>query len=1380
MTHRLVHRPTRITEPTTPAESTIVSPPPAMTDGQVGGQAMHTLLPVLGALSSVTMIVVLRNSNPLFLVMGAVLLVVALVGGVGFAFSQRGQAARSRRTQRELYLDYLERLRSEMRAKARGVRERAADLDPEPAALLELVRDPGRLWERRRSHADFLRVRVGVGDVGWFDLTVPPAENPVRPHDPIMLAEVEALAEHYSSVLGVPVTLDLDGAGQVALIGERADVLGAARAMIVQLAALHSPDDLLLAAVFDDQRAPDWQGFDLLPHVVDEKLFDAGVPARRVASSMLELVRVLGGELADRAQLAAMSKRSIGTSSAAPNSRLVVFCDDYGRLASTLPVPDADLDLAELQITTVHLLSDRLHEPSDVRIRLTVTESVLSTGTGTDDDIVDPGARAVVTDSRPIGEQGEPQPRLPQTVTLDHPSADLFDAVARSLTPLRLSLGAGEQAESADGIEITKLLGIERLAEVGPELWRPRSSRDFLRVPIGIDDYGAPILLDLKESAELGMGPHGICIGATGSGKSEMLRTLVLALALSHPPEDLSMVLVDYKGGAAFAPFAGLPHVAGLIDNLADDPQLTARARSSIAGEVVRRQEMLRDAGSSPSISHYRALRTERIRTGDSSLAPMPHLFVVIDEFGELLTAEPDFVDLLIQIGRIGRSIGVHLLLSSQRIESGKLRGLDTYLSYRIGLRTFSEAESSVVLDTKDAFHLPAIPGYGYLKVDTSIYRRFRSGYVSGPAADAERDPAELEPTEHAEPVLLPVYNTLQRALDGSKEDEGELELTAPTVGRPLVVECVDRLQTGATERAVSPVWLPPLPERLPLARVIPEELELAGHGTGRAGLQAPIGLLDDPAKQRQQPWLLDLNRAGGHLAIIGAPGTGRSTFLRTLAASLSLTHTPRQVSVYGMDLTGGGLRRIEGFPHVGGVATRANPDQLLRLLEELAGMLAVRERVFRDRGIDSLAMLRGQHAAGRIPELVSAEVILLVDGVSQLRTDFEQLEDRLFDLLQRGGSFGIHVVLGMTRWNDIRMTQQPMIGTRLELRLNDPSDSSIGRKLNAVLKTDQPGRVLTDASLFGQIALPVLDDVADDELGDALEELATRSAKSWEGPSAAPIRLLPATLDPELLPDALDEPDAVPFGLRQDTMEAALLELDGADQHLLVFGDSGSGKTTLLRTVIRGLLDRYTADELVIAVMDLRGDVAEEVPDAYLGGHASTSGLARGLATAIAQELEGRLNAAGTGAEQGGATRLSGRPRIADGPRIVVLADDFDILASGGNEPLAPLLPFLPSARDLKLHVLVTRPVAGVGRAMFDVGLQTLRDTGGTMLVMSGERSEGQVTPGVYAEQMVPGRGQFVRRGEPRRIVQVAHSQPQATEPDESRTARGDDPDAA
>jgi S-DNA-T family DNA segregation ATPase FtsK/SpoIIIE len=1308
MTLRQVHRPTRISRPIRPEEPEEIAAPPQMTDSQVGGLPIQTFLPVIGALSSVVMIVVLRNNNPIFLVVGALLLVVALVGGLGVALSHRGGAARTRRTQREHYLDFLEKLRIKMRARGREVRAAASLLDPDPAGLLELIRDPARLWERRRHDADFLRVRLGVGDLRWFSLTVPEEQDPVQPYDPIMISEATAVATHYSVVHGLPVTVNLDGAGEVAIVGDRQDVLACARSLIIQLAALHAPDDVRLAAAFGAEAAAEWRGFDLLPHAIDPMLYDGPVAARRIAATAADLTKVLGQEIGDRAQFGAKARRS-GQSIALDTSRLVVFLDDYGQVAGTLPIPESDLSLSDLRITTVHLLSDRLHEPSEVTVRITVRDGI-----------------AEITDAR-VEVDGQ-VPVL--SATLDQTSSELFEATARTLAPLRLNLSRQDELESASSISITGLLGISEVSMITPETsWQQRSRRDFLRVPIGLDDFGAPVLLDLKESAELGMGPHGVCIGATGSGKSEMLRTLILALALSHPPEDLAMVLVDYKGGAAFAPFNGLPHVAGIIDNLADDPQLTERARASINGEIVRRQELLRDAGSVPSISHYRELRLER-----PELEPLPHLLVVIDEFGELLTAEPDFIDLLIQIGRIGRSIGVHLLLSSQRIEAGKLRGLDTYLSYRIGLRTFSESESSVVLDRPDAFHLPAIPGYGYLKVDTSIFRRFRSGFVSGPVI-GDSAPTTEDEAGRPQPMLLPTYNGLASAESG---ENGEAELTGPQVGRPLVAECVDRLRSA--NRQVRPIWLPPLPSRLALSRVVSEDDELRGV---EGSLLVSMGLLDNPSKQRQAAWQLDLGRAGGHVAVIGAPQSGRSTFLRTLAASVALTRTPRQISMYGMDLSGGGLQRIEGFPHVGGVATRAHRDKLLRLLEELHAMLAQREAVFRSHSIDSPGMLRSLHAAGRIPELVSADIVLLVDGMAQLRTDFEELEELLIQLLMRGSSFGIHCVLAMTRFNELRMSHQPLIGTRLELRLNDPNDSLIGRKLNATIRPDQPGRLLTEDSLFAQVALPVLDDTDDESLGDALEGLAARTAESWEGPAAAPIRLLPTDFPPDELPDPLVEPDLLPFGLRQDTMEPALLDLGGRDQHLLVFGDQRSGKTTLLRGIVRGLLERFSPDELVLAVMDIRGTIARRIPERYLGAQATSAPDARRLSMAIAEELEKRSH--DPIAKQ-------------SGPRIVVIADDFDILASGNTEPLKPLLPYLPSARDLRLHVVLTRPVAGASRAMFDVTLQTLRDTGGTTLVLSGERSEGQIVPQVYAEQMVPGRGRFVRRGERPRIVQIAN----------------------
>ena len=227
------------------------------------------------------------------------------------------------------------------------------------------------------------------------------------------------------------------------------------------------------------------------------------------------------------------------------------------------------------------------------------------------------------------------------------------------------------------------------------------------------------------------MGPHGLVIGATGSGKSEFLRTLVLGLVMTHSSEQLNLVLVDFKGGATFAGMADMPHVSAVITNLANELTLVDRMQDALSGEMTRRQELLRDAGNYASMRDY-----EKARANGEPLEPMPSLFIVVDEFSEMLSAKPEFIDLFVAIGRLGRSLGLHLLLASQRLEEGRLRGLESHLSYRVGLRTFSAGESRAVLGVPDAYELPAVPGLGYLKPDQSTLLRFKAAYVSGPPVE--------------------------------------------------------------------------------------------------------------------------------------------------------------------------------------------------------------------------------------------------------------------------------------------------------------------------------------------------------------------------------------------------------------------------------------------------------------------------------------------------------------------------------------------------------------------------------------------------------------------------------------------------------------------
>ncbi|RFS85890.1 type VII secretion protein EccCa [Actinomadura spongiicola] len=1326
MTIRVVHRPARTILPPPEPEPRLIEAPPTLPEEGAQGNQVLMILPMVGMMASLAIMTVLRN--PAFMVFGAVLLVVAVLAGAAMLLSRRGQVSRQRRAQRERYLEYLETLREELAAWEAAERARARVLDPPPEALYDIVRDPTRLWERRRRQPDFLRVRVGTGFMPGAPLDLGEQGTALTPTDPFMLAEARAVMDRFRSAPDMPLTLPLDMAGNVSVVGTRQDVLRLMRALLAQFAAFHSPQDVAVAVACGADRAADWDWVKWLPHVLDRHRHDGGAPVRLIAPSPLRLAALLADDLRERTDFAAEVRRGLGRrDSFQLLRRLLVVHDTHGEVAADLVRPDETVPPADLGATIVHLVADQRQEPGDVSVRIRVDGDRVEV-----EDLRDPAGAAMAG-------------------TVDDVPSGMLVGLTRMLAPLRLSRESAEESAAEGGeIDFTALWGVDDPAELDvSRMWAPRSERAFLRVPIGLDDAGEPVVLDLKEAASLGMGPHGLCVGATGSGKSEMLRTLVLTLAATHPPEQVSMVLVDYKGGATFAPFADLPHVAGVITNLEDDAGLIERAYASLSGEVQRRQQLLRDAGNIANIGDYAFERTRR-----PELAPLPYLLVIIDEFGELLTARPDFIELFLSIGRIGRSIGVHLLLSSQRIESGKLRGLETYLSYRLGLRTFSEEESRTVLDTPDAFHLPALPGFGYLKVDTSVYQRFKSGYVSGPY----RGPVQtVQEGDKRPPVrVYTAYNVAgpPDASRGAEQPDPGAALPERSAGPRLLDVMVAGLVRHG--RRIQDIWLPPLPALVTLDGVTgPVRIDDDGMRlpVRVEPMRVPIGLLDDARRQWQGVWYLDLASAGGHVALIGGPQTGKTTLLRTLVLSLALTHSPAQAAVYGLDLLGGGLQALAGLPNVGGIAGRSDRERVRRTVEEVHGMLDHRQEVFRRHGIDSVQRLRSMHAAGRVPELPAADVVLVVDGFGAIRADFEEIDEMITDVLTRGGGYGVHLVAGMLRWNDVRMSAQSMFGRRVELRLNDPADSTVERKLAQTIGASQPGRALTDDKLFAQVSVPALGHVPDPAgLGAAVEAAVGAVRSAWTGPVAPPVRVLPHRLDAAELPGPAEQPHLVPIGLEERSFEPVLLDLFGTDQNLLVLGDGGCGKSALLRLIARSLVERYTPEQVVFAVMDPRRSLGRDVvPEPYLGGYATTPRVCTGLAAGVAKELEGRMpEPDDEDAAPDAATA---------GPRIVVLVDDYDLLTTAGQQPMAPFVPFVPNGPDIGLHFVVTRRVAGASRGLYDPLVQSMREIGTGALLMSGDRSEGQIFPRVHADPLPPGRGKWIRRGEGPRLVQAALS---------------------
>lgn len=851
------------------------------------------------------------------------------------------------------------------------------------------------------------------------------------------------------------------------------------------------------------------------------------------------------------------------------------------------------------------------------------------------------------------------------------------------------------------------LLGIGDPAELDPvRTWQPRLGARRLRVPVGVDADGTTVELDLKEAAHGGMGPHGLCVGATGSGKSELLRTLALGLVATHSPDALNLALVDFKGGATFRGFEQMRHVAAVITNLAGEAHLVARMRDALAGEMNRRQELLRAAGNFASITDY-----EHARTMGVALAPLPTLLIIVDEFSELLTQQPDLAELFVAIGRVGRSLGMHLLLASQRLEEGRLRGLESHLSYRIALKTFSAAESRAVLGTPDAYELPNRPGMAYLKTADGNLVGFRAAYVAAPATPSSAPGGECDGV----PALFTAAF-------------GPVETTpAPATSRSLLDVVVDRL--SAHGRRAHAIWSPPLTASPDLGELLPV---VSSADT----LTVPIGVVDRPFEQRRDTLVVDLDGAGGNVAVVGGPRSGKSTALCTLALALAATRPPARVQVYGLDFGGGGLTGIRALPHVGSVADRFEADLAQRIVSRVHDV--VRRRQARLRNGARHFEADDDHG----------HVFLLIDGWATARREFEALEASVTELAGQGLSVGVHVVIAASRWADLRPALKDQLGTRIELRLGDPAESEMHRAKAKTLAGRPAGRGITQDGLELAIARPRLD-VGD---GDApLAAAGARLVERYGAVHAAPVRLLPVRVDAADIACGGASAPVIPFGVGDGDLQPVAVDF-GDRPHLVVIGEPGCGKTSVLRTLCLAV----ARDAEIVVVDPRRALLGVLDDDGSTARYAASGDAARAHVADLVAMLRSRLPGPDV-------TQRQLRERSWwSGPDAWVVVDDYDLVADAASgNPLAALLELIPHATDLGLHVIIARRSGGAARAMFDPVLARLRDLGAMGLMMSARPDEGPLFGSLRPSPQPPGRGVLVRPGSPDRLVQVAWTDP-------------------
>lgn len=1312
--------------------------PPEKAEPASIGNVLMMVIPMLGS-TGVMIFMALQQqqqqSNPRMLLMGGGMLV-AMLGMVGFNMYRQFSQYRTRVvTQRREYLSYLAETREAVRKVAKKQRAYYNWVYPDPDALVTLAANGSRLWSREGNTYDLLAFRYGSGTQPLGLTFNRPPIDPMTEMDVVCLSAMDRFIGVHDHTDNVGMFLYLGDFSHIEVAGEGESVYDEMRAIMMHLACFIEPSKLKIAVLCSADRLGDWEWVKWMPQARSSLVRDAVGPGRMISTDPAELAEMIGPDIPMRGPFRF-------TDDMPEWPHLLLVCDG-AEFPSSSPLASPS---GVRGVTIMSRAREWTPMTSHTTLRLVIHPSADRNGS----DVVD----VVTMDS------------VPESAHADRLSAVQAEAIARRMTPFATQQSLEEadtpvgRSDESRQKDLMELVGIGDIRDFDPEKqWRRREGRERLAAPFAVTPEGKPVVLDIKESAQQGMGPHGLLIGATGSGKSEVLRTLVLALALTHSPEQLNLVLVDFKGGATFAGMADLPHVSAMISNLESELSLVDRMQDALQGEMVRRQEMLRQAGNYANVSDYEADRL----AGKHDFPPLPALFIVLDEFTEMLVAKPEFGEVFIMIGRLGRSLSVHLLLASQKMDLGKARGLESHLSYRVALKTFTENDSREVLGIPDAAKLPPLPGSGYLKAGGDGLVRFRASYVAAPPpartlaslSEASTAGAPSAPIEILPFTVAPV---ITRA-DSLGEDKEEVDQNQE------VVLAGDEEWADMSEMDIAvakmkgkgypahQVWLPPLEIPDTFATLMPDlradpDLGFVSRAWRESGtLRVPLGTVDLPLEQRRETLILDLSGAGGNFALVGGPQTGKSTALRTIVQALSLTYTPQEVQFYVMDFGGGTFAGFDGAPHVAGIATRDTPEVRTRMLAEIASIMDDRERYFRHNGIDSMDTYRRGRLEGRYDDGYG-DVFLVVDGWGALRSEFDSLDKEVTTMMSRGLSLGVHLVIAAARWMDIRSEAQDIFGSRLELHTANPKESIVNREGAARIPKGRPGRGIDMVGHEMMIGLPRADEEQDPTTvsqGVAYTVKKIRECLvAGEGPK---LRLLPERITGQEILAQLPEQQILPrgggdmiLGLEESRL-GPLLFNTRSESHLYLFGDAKTGKTAFLRSIIQEITRLYSPNEAKIVALDMRrsllGDIPEDYSLRYLTNHQEAIGQLRDLA----KFMRTRLPGSDVTAEQ-----IRERTWWS-GPEVWILVDDYDLVATTSGNPLMELIDLLPQAGDIGLHVIITRRMGGASRAAYEKVIQMMGDLAVTGILLSGNPKEGAIINGVKPRRAVPGRAQVIHR---------------------------------
>lgn len=1008
------------------------------------------------------------------------------VMAIGNAIDSRRRGRKTERRERQRYRRELAEFQQALVDRSDEERRRRAALYPDPGEVVRRVTLPSTtLWERRPAHPDFLRLRGGIGDVPW---TPPIADRGRRADTPNDLA---AALEEASVLRDSTVPVDLQAGGVVGIVGDRGASLAVARSLVCQAAALHGPADMPVMVLSSLEAAPAWDWAKWLPHTRDTTGTQRMLSYDPDQSTRLAEARLKAAPSGSR------DRPASGERTAGPT--LLVVVDDES-LTEGRRAPTRNLlrgDGGPVAGIVVASTPDRL--PA-------VCTTVVQAGSDGEADLFLP-------------QQGRRIPDFLATGMSDEVARGCARAMARFEDPELEITGAGLPAS-------IRLLPLLELEECTPEAvlarWKAGGVDPRPASPIGVSETGAFVVDFVAD------GPHGLVGGTTGAGKSELLRSLVAGLAASVDPDHLTFVLIDFKGGSAFDECSRLPHTVGLVTDL--DEHLAERALRCLEAELRHRERVLRDCGAIDLPDYLRNNRGSQ---------PLPRLLVIIDEFATLKAELPDFIDALVGVAQRGRSLGVHLLLATQRPQGAISDSIKANTNLRIALRMQDKTDSTDVIDVPDAAAIPrTAPGRAYVRLGPSEVVAIQSALSTGSRTAGTLAPVDVAPFAYG-PVprvgFAPPTEAVEVDPDGDP-DETDLSVLVDTI-------------TAAFARTGRPPprrpWPDPLPGDIDLDAVIDAAIARAD---GERLALVPLAMADDPDAQTQYP--VGWTPAKGNLVAYGLSGSGTTTTLASLALALARLASPDGAHIYALDFGAGELGALARLPHMGAVIPAGERERQDRLIRHLRSELDRRREL-------------GGAAVRREPMIVT-----LVDGWSAFAADYGDLAgSATFDAFTRvfadGPELGIYTIVAADRATALPGALASLVRQRFALRLADRSDYMTFDIRGSTVPDMAPGRALVAGSgQLIQIARPA----------DGIAGAADRIASATPAPTRPAPRIETLATEvrwPELRVAAQlgARPWRIPVGIAERTLAPVDLVVYPGE-HALVTGPARSGRSSTLLTI--------------------------------------------------------------------------------------------------------------------------------------------------------------------------------------------------------------------